>query len=59
MFEPFARLEPWRSRTTEGAGLGLASARAVVRAHGGDVVLVNRTGGGLTAEIDLEQVLTS
>ena len=50
VFEPFHRVESSRSRETGGTGLGLASARAVARAHGGDVVLRNRPQGGLTVE---------
>ncbi|MDB5738323.1 MAG: hypothetical protein JWO65_1991 [Sphingomonas bacterium] len=49
LFEPFYRLEPSRNRETGGSGLGLASARAVARAHGGDVTLANRAEGGLLA----------
>jgi signal transduction histidine kinase len=49
LFEPFYRLEPSRNRETGGSGLGLASARAVARAHGGDVTIVNRPEGGLLA----------
>jgi signal transduction histidine kinase len=49
VFEPFFRAEPSRNRATGGTGLGLASARAVARAHGGDVVLANRAEGGLLA----------
>ncbi|MGC4251518.1 MAG: HAMP domain-containing sensor histidine kinase [Sphingobium sp.] len=41
VFEPFHRLEPSRSRETGGVGLGLASARAVVTAHGGGITLIN------------------
>lgn len=48
-FEPFFRIEPSRNRETGGSGLGLASARAVARAHGGDVILINRAEGGLLA----------
>jgi signal transduction histidine kinase len=51
MFEPFARGEASRSVETGGAGLGLAIARTIVRAHGGEVTLVNREGGGLRARI--------
>ena len=53
MFEPYVRLEPSRARHTGGTGLGLAIARAVARAHGGDIVLAERIGGGLCAELRL------
>jgi signal transduction histidine kinase len=49
VFTPFYRLERSRSRDTGGTGLGLSVARTVARAHGGDVVLENRPGGGLRA----------
>lgn len=52
-FEPFHRGERSRSRETGGAGLGLTVARQAARASGGDVVLSNRTGGGLTARLHL------
>jgi signal transduction histidine kinase len=53
VFEPFYRREPSRSRETGGIGLGLAVVRSVARAHGGDVTLHNRQGGGLTARVSL------
>ncbi len=53
VFKPFRRLETSRSRETGGTGLGLAVARGTIRAHGGDVRLVNRSGGGLRVEIYL------
>lgn len=53
VFEPFVRGEASRSRETGGVGLGLAVVRAAVRAHGGDVVLANRPGGGLRATVTL------
>ena len=53
VFEPFYRREPSRSRETGGIGLGLAVVRSVARAHGGDVTLHNREGGGLTARVSL------
>jgi len=51
VFEPFYRGEPSRSRKTGGIGLGLAVVRSVARGHGGDVLLVNRPGGGLTVRV--------
>ncbi|PJK27493.1 sensor histidine kinase [Minwuia thermotolerans] len=53
MFGDFARLEGSRSRATGGAGLGLAIAREIARGQGGDIVLQNRQGGGLTATLRL------
>ena len=49
VFAPFRRLEGSRNRETGGTGLGLTIARNILRAHGGDVVLHNRAGGGLSA----------
>jgi signal transduction histidine kinase len=53
MFEPFARAEISRSRATGGSGLGLTIARAIARGHHGDVVLTNRSSGGLRAIMEL------
>jgi signal transduction histidine kinase len=53
VFAPFYRLERSRNRATGGVGLGLTSARAIVRAHGGDISLRNRPSGGLEAEVTL------
>ena len=53
MFEPFARAESSRSRATGGSGLGLTIARAIARAHRGDVKLENRADGGLRAIMEL------
>lgn len=53
VFAPFYRIERSRSRNTGGTGLGLASARAVARGHGGDIRLSNRPEGGLLAMITL------
>ncbi|NUB17460.1 HAMP domain-containing protein [Azospirillum brasilense] len=53
VFAPFYRLERSRSRDTGGVGLGLATARTVVRGHGGDIALSNRPEGGLRVTVTL------
>ena len=53
VFEPFFRLEESRSLETGGHGLGLSISRTIARAHGGDVTLSNRDGGGLAAQIKI------
>jgi signal transduction histidine kinase len=53
MFTPFERGDSARDPSTGGVGLGLALARGIARAHGGDVRLALRTQGGLCAELRL------
>jgi signal transduction histidine kinase len=53
IFEPFYRGEPSRNRETGGVGLGLPIARNIMRAHGGDVVIVNRASRGAKAIVTL------
>lgn len=50
VFRPFERLG---QEQVPGHGLGLTLARAIARAHGGDVILRNRSGGGLRATLVL------
>lgn len=52
-FEPFYRAEGSRNRQTGGIGLGLAIVRGAARAHGGEVMLVNGSDGGLVASVYL------
>ncbi|NIA22279.1 MAG: hypothetical protein GWP05_10035 [Anaerolineaceae bacterium] len=44
IFERFYRADP--SRSTQGNGLGLPLARAIIRAHGGDIQVTSRPGQG-------------
>ena len=53
VFAPFFRIEASRAGHTGGTGLGLGIARNIARAHGGDLTLHNRTGGGLCARLSL------
>jgi len=52
-FKPFGRLETSRSRETGGTGLGMTVARTIIRAHGGEITLTNRSEGGLRVEVIL------
>jgi signal transduction histidine kinase len=56
VFRPFYRLEASRSRETGGAGLGLAVARDIAIAHGGEVRLANRPIRGLEATFVLPRI---
>lgn len=53
IFERFVRLEPARVRHPEGSGLGLAIVEQVVRAHGGEVEVDEREGGGAVFRVTL------
>jgi protein-histidine pros-kinase len=48
---PFYRVESSRNRHSGGVGLGLATAHDIARQHGASLVLSNRAGGGLQAEL--------
>jgi two-component system, OmpR family, osmolarity sensor histidine kinase EnvZ len=52
-FRPFHRLDEGRNLQSGGVGLGLAIARDIARAHGGDIRLEKSTLGGLRAVIRL------
>jgi two-component system osmolarity sensor histidine kinase EnvZ len=51
VFRPFYRLDEARNQDESGAGLGLAIARDIARAHGGDITLSASPMGGLRANV--------
>jgi signal transduction histidine kinase len=53
VLHPFEQGEYALTRTTEGAGLGLPTARLLCEVMGGDLVLANRPDGGLRAMVTL------
>jgi len=55
--EPFYRVEASRNRETGGTGLGLAIAKQLASALGGQLILANRQGGGLSVELRLARPL--
>jgi signal transduction histidine kinase len=50
---PFWRADGSRTRKTGGVGLGLALARRIARAHGGDVTLTSKPGEGTTVRLEI------
>jgi two-component system, OmpR family, sensor kinase len=52
-FTPFWRADGSRTRKTGGVGLGLALARRIARAHGGDVKLESTPGAGTIARLEI------
>ena len=53
IFEPFYRPAGTRETTDGGVGLGLSLVRQIARHHGGDVICVERPGGGTRFEVRL------
>jgi len=53
VLEPFGQIEDHLTRQNEGVGLGLPTARALVKLHGGELTIHSRLGAGTTVEIRL------
>jgi len=53
LFDPFYRVSDARERQSGGYGLGLAIARQVIQAHGGDITAANHPEGGLDITVVL------
>lgn len=53
VFRPFYRLDGSRNPETGGVGLGLTIALDAIRAHGGEILLLDGPGGGLRVRVSL------
>ncbi|TQF74797.1 HAMP domain-containing protein [Rhodococcus spelaei] len=53
VFERFVRLDPTRTRSSGGAGLGLAIVEQIVRSHHGTVKVAEAVGGGAVFTVTL------
>jgi signal transduction histidine kinase len=55
IFEPFVQVNTGTTRTTEGAGLGLAISRELARGMGGDLRVRSEAGSGSTFTLTLQR----
>ena len=53
IFERFVRLDPARTRSSGGSGLGLSIVEEIVRSHHGTVAVADAVGGGATFALTL------
>ncbi|MOA48794.1 Sensor protein RstB [compost metagenome] len=51
--DPFVRGDGSRNQASGGYGLGLSIAQRIAVSHGGELLLVNRDGGGLRVSVRL------
>jgi PAS domain S-box-containing protein len=59
LFERFYRTSQAQERAVPGAGLGLAIAKAIVEAHGGEISCTSAAGAGTTFAIELPLVASA
>ena len=57
IFEPFFRIDPSRSKTTGGYGLGLSMCKRIVEAHGGTIQIENNMGRGVSFILTIPTVV--
>ena len=55
LFERFYRVDKGRSRQRGGTGLGLAIVKHAVQFHGGNIIVTNRSNGGLRFDFTLHK----
>jgi two-component system sensor histidine kinase SenX3 len=59
IFDRFTRGAEARERHIGGTGIGLATAREIVRAHGGEIIVVSEPGRGSTFTIRLQRATST
>ena len=57
IFDRFYRVDTGRTRGQGEAGLGLSICQAILKAHGGDIMVESRVGSGTTFDVRLPVTL--
>ena len=59
IFDRFWRADQARSHRQEGSGMGLAIARTIAQAHGGDITVISQLGKGSNFQVWLPTISSS